>query len=237
MEHPSVVQPIRTVQDILHALGKAGPDPQTVLVAIEVLKKYTYTTGAELGVLTPYAEPEPDRPIPPATLDEFRRLIDAVKDRMDGDDDKDRLDRFRHAELCRTNAGDRMSTSGRVLTYKPSETEWALLAVDADRALNRLKDDLKRGQRPPPNSLTPPNLFYWHGARHELPPRLWAILDCLWGKERIEAQTLEDHVWGDEGEAVADGTVRSRLSELNGRLTEIGVPWQYHLRKGYVVKS
>ena len=88
-----------------------------------------------------------------------------------------------------------------------------------------------------PNGLEPPNWFYWQNTRHELSPRLWAILKCLWNNDRVKAEELVERVWGDEGEIVADGTIRGRLSELNTRLANIGVPWQFHLRKGFVVKG
>jgi hypothetical protein len=90
---------------------------------------------------------------------------------------------------------------------------------------------------PPRDGLEPPNWFYWQNTRHELSPRLWAILKCLWNNDRVKAEELVERVWGDEGEIVADGTIRGRLSELNTRLANIGVPWQFHLRKGFVVKG
>jgi hypothetical protein len=124
-----------------------------------------------------------------------------------------------------------------------SEAETVLVEVceRVQRALHDVLDLAPDGEQLESISLrdgpAPPNLLYWQAARHELPPRLWAILNCLWGRERIEEEDLVERVWGDEGERVLDGTVRSRLSELNAKLAEIGVPWEYHLRKGYIIKD
>ena len=83
----------------------------------------------------------------------------------------------------------------------------------------------------------PPCWLWWKNERKELSPRLWSLLNCLWGTEKVEAQQLTEKVWRDEGETVAESTLRARLSELNTRLNDIGVTWTYRLKSGYVLKD
>jgi hypothetical protein len=83
----------------------------------------------------------------------------------------------------------------------------------------------------------PPNLVWWQGEQYDLPPRLWLLLCCLWGRDQVEVQEVARRVWKDEGLEVADSTIRSTLSQLNARLQQIGIPWTYNLKSGYLIKG
>ena len=90
---------------------------------------------------------------------------------------------------------------------------------------------------PPADGPEPPNRLWWRGVRHELAPRLWALAVVLWQHDRVEIETAVRKVWKDEGEDVADGTIRSTLSQLNSKLTELKVPWTYGIKRGYIEKQ
>jgi hypothetical protein len=234
----SVAQLIET----LRAVDREDVAP--ILAAVEVVKKYTYTTGDQLGVLTPYAQPDKKWPVPLAKLDEFRQLLKLLKPHMTCAEDADRLDNFLHAEVWRlfplrrgkdfAGTDGQQFYSGVPLTTKHDPPRWSHLAVDMDRALNRLKDRL-RGRAPRPDGPAPPNLLWWDGVEHELPPRAWKILNVLWSRtEPIKVDQLIAEVWGHDHEP-ADSTVRSALSELNAALDTVGVRKQARLRAGWVV--
>lgn len=107
-------------------------------------------------------------------------------------------------------------------------------AADLKAALESAFRDLL----PPPEAAdgpAPPNLVWWQGERYDLSPRLWSLLRCLWGREKVEVQEVARRVWKDEGLEVADSTIRSTLSQLNEWLQRIGIPWTYNLKAGYII--
>jgi hypothetical protein len=116
-----------------------------------------------------------------------------------------------------------------------------------DRVYAMALDEFAAALRAGPNHLpppadhadgpAPPNLFWWQRQRHELAPRLWQMLSAIWGRDTIPIEEVRQRVWGDEGEDVEDSTIRSTLSDLNARLDTIGVPWAYHLRRGYITRD
>jgi hypothetical protein len=230
----------RSVPSIVSALQAIDRDDGAALAAIEVVKKYTYTVGAGLGVLTPYAEPKASTvtvavPVPAATRDQFRQLTELLKPWARDPGDSDHLDRLLHAELCRANASVSTPayTSGVQLNFRPDPKQWVHLAIEADRTLNRLKSRLT-DTVPAADGPMPPNQFWWKGKRHELAIRQWQILNRLWPlKASIALQEVIDDVWGRS--TVAESTVRSALSVLNTRLLKIGVPRHFHINNGYVV--
>jgi hypothetical protein len=82
-----------------------------------------------------------------------------------------------------------------------------------------------------------PCWLWWQNRRHELPPRLWQVLACLWDRGNVAVEDLVESVWIAEGEPVSDKTIRSTISLLNTRLARIGVPRQYRLRRGYICRD
>jgi len=83
----------------------------------------------------------------------------------------------------------------------------------------------------------PPKTLFWQGKPYPLPPRLWQLVHALWSKDGVVLADVEKEVWGEEGEIVRESTLRSTLSKLNNRLLSIGVPWQYHLRAGHIIRE
>lgn len=126
-------------------------DSPAITDAIERVKKYTYTVGNSIGVLTPYQGADE---VPLVTLDEFCRLIDGLltsASRMAPGIDLGPLYRFRHAELSRNSDGRESAPArssgvvlfpGTGLPPQPSPMEWGRLAVEADHLLNQLKGRL-----------------------------------------------------------------------------------------------
>jgi hypothetical protein len=88
-----------------------------------------------------------------------------------------------------------------------------------------------------PDGPEKPCWLWWGNVRHELAPRLWQILAYLWDRNNVPVEELVSQVWGEEGEEPKDTTVRSNLSQLNGRLAEIGVPREYRLRRGHICRD
>ena len=118
--------------------------------------------------------------------------------------------------------------------WNPSEAEIEEAAHAAIGVCDRLIAQLSRVLEPP-DGPAPPNLLWWKGEKHELKPRLWQILNCLWHRtEPLAISELAESVWGDS-DAIKDGTVRSQLSALNRELGEIGIPQTYHIKRSYIV--
>jgi len=118
-----------------------------------------------------------------------------------------------------------------------------ITTADLDRLSDMIGEEALRAYRHEPaffpsDGPEPPCYLRWQNNRYELKPRLWQTLNVLWPHDHIEVETLIQNVWGDEeGETIKDTTVRSTLARLNDHLDELGVPWQYRLRRGCVVRD
>jgi hypothetical protein len=113
---------------------------------------------------------------------------------------------------------------------------WQELRLRVLQAARDQRAALERS-RPPTDGPEPPSWLRWHSNRHHLTPRQWQLLAYLWPHDRAEAEAAAQAVWGDEGEATLESTLRALLSDLDKRLADIGVPWQYHLRAGYIIRE
>lgn len=91
------------------------------------------------------------------------------------------------------------------------------------------------GQPGSPDGLYPPNLFVWSGQRHEMPPRLWRLLDFMWTRDRATLEEVEEKVW--DGESVQTGTVRSAASRLTRELLAVGCCMTVSVKSGYICKT
>lgn len=80
----------------------------------------------------------------------------------------------------------------------------------------------------------PPNRLIWDGHSHELPPRLWRLLNFMWNRDKASLQELDVEVW--DREVVRSKTVNSAVSRLNTILLTIGCPMVLSAKRGYVVK-
>jgi hypothetical protein len=94
----------------------------------------------------------------------------------------------------------------------------------------------------PSQGPTPPNLLYWEDdrhelQRHELPPRLWSLVNYMWDRDKAPVQEVTKHVWEDEGLEVADATIRSTISRTNVKLQSFGISWTLSYRDGFVLKD
>jgi hypothetical protein len=64
------------------------------------------------------------------------------------------------------------------------------------------------------------------------------MLNCLWGRGRVEVAELRESVWEAEGEQeIEDVTIRVELTRLNARLDEIGVPFNWTLEGDHVIRA
>ena len=103
---------------------------------------------------------------------------------------------------------------------------------------NRPKQKTKESsQSPSPSHVdgpTPPNLFYWKGKLHQIPPLAWRLLDFLWEKDAAQEEDVSAAVWQEQG---SDPALKSALHDLNSALAKIGVPLQYGRQRGYIVKK
>jgi len=106
------------------------------------------------------------------------------------------------------------------------------------RAAQDRLDALARATETYADGPEPPRHLRWGGSRHQVRPRHYAMLVRLWTHERVEVEELRASVWEAEGEdEIPDGTIRAELHRLNARLNEIGVPYNWSLDSGYVVRE
>ena len=98
-------------------------------------------------------------------------------------------------------------------------------------------DFMNLSSRPHPDGPMPPIFLWWNGIRHSLSPREWQILSAVWEKEHFQIQDLCDLVWGEDGDQVADVTVRATVCRLNQRLLRIGIPWRLYFKRGFLLRS
>jgi len=83
-----------------------------------------------------------------------------------------------------------------------------------------------------------PGTVRWERHAH-LRPRLWGLLAYLLDRldrpdRAVPIDALEDHVYGRE---VPDRRVATDLSALNSVLLEVQFPWDYHVRRGFIVRD
>src|SRR5262249_5931999 len=92
----------------------------------------------------------------------------------------------------------------------PKEAQPAGDAIQ--RALDRLDAEEAAAQRSVPqedeaqDGPKPPNVLVWKGARHELPPTPWRLLNALWHHESRPCEEVATEVWGDD--AMPDSTIK-----------------------------
>jgi hypothetical protein len=70
-----------------------------------------------------------------------------------------------------------------------------------------------------------PGLFCWHRLVHAVPFLQWRLLNCLWGKGRVEEQDVIDAVYGEDADG-QEGNLRRRQHSLNNWLREHKIPYQ-----------
>jgi|GEM_PF-3122991 hypothetical protein len=79
----------------------------------------------------------------------------------------------------------------------------------------------------------PPNFFFWQGERFRLEPIPWWVLNTLWGRPSVPVEEVVSVAWG-SGADVADGSVRSALSRVNGILGEAKFAERLSLQSAHV---
>src|SRR5262249_34964680 len=182
--------PIVSVDEVIRRAenGDCGP-------VIEAIKRFVHNQGVSLGVSKqPYQGP----PGPEPTLSELYQLSNVLQSRFG---QANPLYDFMRWEQARPTTGIR--ASGFVLSEPFSLHAWNDAALKLDEWLNTLREPEPR------DGPAAPNLLWWKNAWHELPPRQWAILNYCWDKDKAQAENVIAHAWRDEGETVADSTVRS----------------------------
>jgi hypothetical protein len=137
--------------------------------------------------------------------------------------------RHEDADRCMANYN---ASAERMLTLMEGLTA---MASKGDRS-SPVKEAVRQAGPEPPKHLNWPDK---NGKleRHELPPRLWAVLNCVWKHDRLPIQDVAKEVWKNEGLDVADATIRTTVSRLNSVLAEIGIPWTYRVSAGYITKE
>jgi hypothetical protein len=111
----------------------------------------------------------------------------------------------------------------------------ALAAIVTQTTPNDAPDEQGKVKPPVGDGPAPPNVIRWQRQDYEFPPRLWQIANYLWNRDVVKAQEVVNAVWGVEGEQeIPDSTLRARLSELNSRFLELGIPRNYSLKHGYI---
>jgi hypothetical protein len=73
---------------------------------------------------------------------------------------------------------------------------------------------------------TPAGKLRRKGVEHDLTRQQWRLANCLWGRECVSIEEVDEAVWGDSA-PVSDSALGKALSAFNALLAEIGVPWVY----------
>ncbi len=94
------------------------------------------------------------------------------------------------------------------------------------------------GSSPAPEKDGPfhPYGFRWQGGEHDVPPRDWYLLKCVWKQKRTSLEKVIEVAWGENAEP-SESAIKSALCRLNRILARAGVPWQYGRRGGFIVEK
>jgi hypothetical protein len=90
-------------------------------------------------------------------------------------------------------------------------------------------------ERPHSDGPAPPNIFWWKGTAHELPPIRFRLLEFLWGcpdRTSAEDEVIEG-VWGPECD-VSLGTLKATVSKLGSTLLKSQIPISVGRKNGHV---
>jgi hypothetical protein len=145
--------------------------------------------------------------------------------------------RVKAASMPSRRTGTPLAAAGTVALLEAAADGLVEAVGPAEAALSAGTSPLPGPGVPRPDGPEPPRYLRWQKVRHKVRPRHYQVLNCLWGRDRVEVAELRESVWEVEGEQeIEDVTIRAELTRLNTRLDELGVPFNWTLEGGHVIR-